>query len=195
MQFFVLSRGIWLACRSFSNIWRQSFQNSERLDSSNLTHAWLDTSLIDCTRTSRTRFEEMAGSGDPAILAKGTKWCFNFNIHHGQLVSCAQEKARQMAFQDRSIDPESTGVPPCGSLHFFGQEQRLKERRSIIDPQKSLEALKQNLKKRFGGSLVRAWRRMFANSHLLKKTVLQRCSSMFQTAVCARASWQCMSGS
>jgi hypothetical protein len=194
LQFFVLSRGIWLACRSFSNMWRQSFQNSERLDSSNLTHAWLDTSLIDCTRTCRTRFEEMAGSGDPAILAKGTKWCFNFNIHHGQLVSCAQEKARQMAFQDRSIDPESTGVPPW-QLAFLrpgaATEGEAIDHRSTEVTRGTEAKLEEKVWGITGPSLAAN----VCQQPLAEKKVLQRCSSMFQTAVCARASWQCMSGS
>lgn len=79
-------------------------------------------------------------SNQEFITAEDMKW-LGVEIRR----SLRKEKARQMAFQ----------------------EQRLKERRSIIDPQKSLEALKQNLKKRFGGSLVRAWRRMFANRETL----------------------------
>ncbi|CAK9104524.1 Uncharacterized protein SCF082_LOCUS48774 [Durusdinium trenchii] len=56
-----------------------------------------------------------------------------------------KEKARQMALQ----------------------EQRLKERKSVIDPNKSLLELKLMLKRKFGGSLVRAWRRVFANRETL----------------------------
>ena len=42
-------------------------------------------------------FQEMAGSGDSEILAKGSGQSFHFASGYP---SCVQEKARQMAFQD-----------------------------------------------------------------------------------------------
>lgn len=42
----------------------------------------------------------------------------------------------------------------------------MKARRSIVDPTKSLAELKRLLKRRFQGSLVRAWRCVFCNRRL-----------------------------
>eukprot|EP00913_Durusdinium_trenchii_P029044 g27232.t1 len=86
-----------------------------------------------------------------------------------------KEKARQMALQD----PNLLHIIRCGRSHGLFlreclcrlphkvEEQRLKERKSVIDPNKSLLELKLMLKRKFGGSFVRAWRRVFANRETL----------------------------
>jgi len=73
--------------------------------------------------------------------------------------SLRKEKARQMAYQ----------------------EQRLKERKCIIDPHRSLEELKHTLKRKFGGSLLRAWRRIFCNRETLsmqKPQFIKACAEL-----------------
>lgn len=104
-----------------------------------------------------------------------------------------------MAYQDSSLmTPKQDCSLPVQRLfiNFCTQEQRLKERKCIIDPHRSLEELKlksesrlceatnlccvipfrsisafhsflrHTLKRKFGGSLLRAWRRIFCNSDL-----------------------------
>lgn len=99
-----------------------------------------------------------------------------------------------MAFQDRSIDPESTGVPPW-QLAFLrpgaANEGEAIDHRSTEVTRGAEAKLEEKVWGITGPSLAAN----VCQQPLAEKRMLQRCSSMFQTAVCARASWQCMSGS
>ncbi|CAJ1331654.1 unnamed protein product [Effrenium voratum] len=73
--------------------------------------------------------------------------------------SLRKEKARQAAFQ----------------------EQRLQERRVKYNPSKTLLEFKQMLKKKFGGSLVRAWRAAFCTRNTMsmqKPQFLKACAEL-----------------